>query len=154
MAYSFEEHRITGGIGADARYWQSLEEGVFRLPRCSGCEAWMWPAHYRCGRCGAWEQDWPELEPVGTIYSWTRSWYAFDRTRERASSVPYVVVLAEIPHAGGARVLGALAGPEDDLRIGAPVHGTIEPPAAVSQGYPSIRWRIGVPDTAASGGVK
>jgi uncharacterized OB-fold protein len=54
--------------------------------------------------------------------------------------VPYVVALAEIPHAGNSRVLGVLKGPEDGLRIGAPVYGVIEPPAPESKGYPSIRW--------------
>jgi uncharacterized OB-fold protein len=83
-----------------------------------------------------------QVEPVGTVYSWTRSHYAFDRTQERAEDVPYVVVLAEIPAAGGARVLGALAGAEDDLRVGAPVTGTIDPPSPKSKGYPAIRWAV------------
>ena len=43
MAYSFLEHRIPGGIGADDRFWASLEDGEFRLPRCADCKRWMWP---------------------------------------------------------------------------------------------------------------
>lgn len=142
MAYSYLAGRIAGGVGADDRYWEALEDGEFRLPRCSGCGRWSWPADWRCGVCGSWEMDWVEVEPEGTVYSWTRSHYAFDRTRERAAEVPYVVVLAEIPAAGSVRVLGALAGDERGLRIGAPVRGRIEPPSEMTKGYAAIRWEL------------
>jgi uncharacterized OB-fold protein len=142
VEYSFQAHRISGGIGADDRFWESLEEGRFRLPRCADCKRWMWPAHYRCGFCGSWEQLWEEVEPAGAVYSWTRSWYAFDRTRERAEDVPYVVVVAELPEAGGARVAGVLDGPEDGLRVGRPVRGHIDPPSAKSLGYAAVRWSL------------
>lgn len=140
--YSFERNRIIGGIGADDDYWRALEDGEFKLPRCASCGRWMWPAHFRCGRCGAWELNWVSVEPKGEVYSWTRSWYAFDRVRERAADVPYVTVLAAIPHAGGARVLGVLKGVEEGLRVGASVRGSIDPPSEKSKGYASIRWSI------------
>lgn len=142
MEYSFEKHRITGGINADAAFWQGLEEGEFRLPRCAHCQAWTWPAHFRCGKCGSWDFEWVALEPHGRIFSWTRSWYVFDRVRERADDVPYVTVLAEIPAADGARVMGVLRGSEEGLRIGAEVWGSIEAPAARTKGYPSITWSL------------
>ncbi|WP_293040565.1 hypothetical protein [Mycobacterium sp.] len=41
MQYSFRNQWITGGIGADDRYWEALEEGVFELPRCADCKRWM-----------------------------------------------------------------------------------------------------------------
>lgn len=132
--------KISGGIGADGPYWSGLAEGRFTLCRCASCGAWMWPAHHRCGKCGSWEQAWAEVAPEGRVYSWTRTWYGFDRTRERADGLPYVVILAEIPAADGARVLGVLEGDEDGLRIGAPVTGRILPPSPKSKGYPSIVW--------------
>jgi uncharacterized OB-fold protein len=140
VEYQYEKHRIIGGIGADDEYWRGLERGEFRMPRCRACHRWIWPAHYRCGECGSWELDWSTLEPRGTVFTWTRSWYAFDRTRERAATLPYVTVLAAIPAAGDARVMGVLKGAETGLRIGAAVRGEIDPPAAISKGYPSIRW--------------
>jgi hypothetical protein len=102
----------------------------------------MWPAHYRCGHCGSWEQSWQAVDPVGSVFSWTRCWYAFDRTAERAADLPYVVVVAEIPAAGGARVVGTLAGPGEGVRIGAPVRGHIDPPSARSKGYAAVRWSL------------
>lgn len=142
MQYSFRTHRVAGGIGADDRYWEALEEGAFELPRCADCKRWMWPAHYRCGRCGCWQLLWEPVDPVGTVYAWTRCWYTFDRTAERAPDVPYVVVLAEIPAAGNARVTGVLRGAEERLRIGVPVRGRIDAPSAKTKGYATIRWEL------------
>jgi hypothetical protein len=139
---TFRDHKITANIGADDPFWESLETGELRLPRCAGCHRWTWPAHWRCGRCGSWDFDWTPVEPVGTVYSWTRTWYAFDRTRERAGDVPYVVVLVEIDGTDGARLLGILAGDETGLKIGAPVAGTILPPSEKAKGYPSIVWTV------------
>ena len=135
--------RITGGINADEPYWEHLAKGEFRLSRCAECKSWIWPAHYRCGECGSWEIEWVELPPKGVVYSWTRTWYPFDRTAERAEDIPYVTVLAEVAGAGGARVLGVLDGDESGLAIGAPVHGVIKPPSPKSKGYPSICWVLG-----------
>src|ERR1700709_2690317 len=117
MAYSFEAQRIPGGVAADDEFWRGLEEGRFSLPRCQGCDRWTWPAHYRCGECGSWHFRWEEVEPVGNVFSWTRTWQAFETIQERAPSLPYVTVLAEIPAAGGARVLGVLKGGEAGLRV-------------------------------------
>ena len=140
MEPSFQANRIVGGIGADEEYWNGLARGEFTLPRCAQCERWMWPAHFRCPDCGSWEFKWVPLEPVGTVYTWTRTWYAFDRVKERAEDVPYVTVLAEIPVAANARVLGILSGSEEGLDVGKPVRGVILPPSEKSKGYPSIAW--------------
>ena len=82
---------------------------------------------------------------IGTVYAWTRCWYTFDRTTERAPDLPYVVVLTEIPAADGARVIGVLRGAEQQLRIGAPVRGYIDAPSAKTKGYAAIRWVLGAP---------
>jgi hypothetical protein len=52
------------------------------------------------------------------------------------------VVLAELPAAGGRRLLGVLRdGDGADVRIGQPVCGEIEP--APSPGaWPVLRWRL------------
>jgi uncharacterized OB-fold protein len=134
--------RISGGIDADETYWEALAAGEFRLPRCARCRRWTWPAHWRCGRCGSWDFDWAPVEPKGVVYSWTRTWYAFDRTRERAGDLPYVVMLVEIDGADGARVMGVLAGDDAPLKIGAPVTGAILPPSEKAKGYPSIVWSL------------
>ncbi|MFV0307483.1 MAG: Zn-ribbon domain-containing OB-fold protein [Desertimonas sp.] len=132
--------RIVGGIGEDAPYWEALGRGVFALPVCAGCGRVTWPAHVRCGACGSWEFEWPEREAVGAIYSWTRTWYGFDRTKERADDIPYVTAVVEVDGADGARVIGVLQGDESNLAMGARVRGQILPPSPKSKGYPSIVW--------------
>ena len=138
----WRDQRISGGIGADDPFWEALEAGEFRLPRCAGCGRWTWPAHWRCGHCGSWEFRWSAVEPAGTVYSWTRTWYAFDRTAERAGDIPYVVVLVEVDGTDGARVLGLFVDDEVALKIGARVRGAILPPSEKARGYPSIVWSL------------
>lgn len=142
MAYSFEQHKITGAIEADDEYWRGLEEGKFQLPRCSSCKSWTWPAHFRCGHCGSWDFEWVELEPKGRVFTYTRTRYAFDRVLERKDDVPYVTIVAEIPEANNVRVMGVLKGDETGLKIGAPVIGSIDPPSPKTKHYPSIRWEL------------
>ncbi|MEQ3549922.1 OB-fold domain-containing protein [Pseudonocardia nematodicida] len=142
MGYSFHAHRITGGIGADDGFWESLEDGGFRLPRCADCAEWMWPAHHRCAVCGCWEQRWEPTPMDGRVYSWTRVHTAVDRAREGAPDLPYVVIVAELPAAAGARVLGRLAGPDQGVRVGARVNGHIDPPSPRTRGYAVVRWSV------------
>lgn len=120
---------------ADAPFWTALGEGEVRIPRCAGCEAWTWPAAYRCARCGSFDFTWSAVAPEGTVHSWTRTWYAF--APERRDEVPYCTVVVELPAAGGARVLGRFRSPaNDDPRIGAPVVGAM----AGGDTEPSLWW--------------
>jgi len=134
--------KIRGGIGADDRYWEALGNGEFRLCRCAQCERWMTPAHYRCGACGSWEQKWPLVEPVGQIYSWTRTHMSFPRTPERKDDVPYVSVLVEIDNTDGSRIFGMFDETTGSPRIGDKVVGQILAPTEKSLGYPSIIWKL------------
>ena len=134
--------RIRGGIGADEQYWAALERGEFKLSRCSSCHIWMWPAHFRCGHCGSWEIEWEDIEPVGTIYTWTRNYAVSDVIKERREDLPYVTVLVELPQAGGARVAGVLQGDGANVRIGAAVRGVVRPPDVRARGYATMAWEI------------
>jgi uncharacterized OB-fold protein len=147
-----ERERIVGGIGADEEFWNYLEKDELRLPCCTGCGKWIWPAHWRCGDCGSWEMEWVRREPRGTVFSWTRTWYSFDRTKERAEDVPYVVALVEVADSGGARVLGTYEG-EVPVHIGQMVIGSLRPPSLKAKNYPSIVWmpdRAETPSTSVS----
>lgn len=134
--------RIRGGIGADEAFWLAIERGEFRIPRCHACCTWMWPAHFRCGACGSWELDWEEVNPVGTIYTWTRNHAVSESLVERRHQLPYVTLLVELPQAGGARVAGVLEGDESGLKIGAKVMGRMLPPTPEAKGYASVVWSI------------
>lgn len=81
---------------------------------------------------------WVAVRAEGTVYSWTRTWYPF--VASRAHALPYVVVVAELPDAGGSRLLGVLDGDDDGLEIGARVVGRIAPACPESLDRPSLRW--------------
>jgi uncharacterized OB-fold protein len=147
VEYSFKQHKLIGFFDAGDEFWEGLEDGVFRLSRCAGCQRWLWePSNgsppYRCADCGSWDQEWVAVEPVGTVYAWTRANQPFDGVLERRNEVPYVTIEAEIPAAGGARVTGLLDGDLSRLRVGAPVRGRIVPPSVESKGYATVRWSI------------
>ena len=131
---------IKGGIAGDAEYWDALDRGEFKISRCADCEAWIWPAHFRCGACGSWNIVWCDVEPKGVIYSWTRSYYVTSATKERAEDLPFVVLLVELPGGGDVRIDGVLKGAEGGLRIGAIVRGVIEPPSDKTKGYTTMAW--------------
>ena len=52
-----------------ARFWASLGEGVFRLPRCARCAAWQAPDASVCERCGTAALRWGIAPPVGAVFS-------------------------------------------------------------------------------------
>jgi uncharacterized OB-fold protein len=75
---------------------------------------------------------------VGTVYSWSRSWYPF--ITELADRTPYITVLVELPGAGNRRVLGILLGDEtQNIRIGDTVAGEFERDEGST--WPLLRWR-------------
>ena len=126
------------GLGNDARYWEGLGEGVLRLPRCSGCSKWSWPAPYRCGDCGSWSFDWTDVPIEGEIYSWTRVHHPFGGAEDLG--VPYVTVSVALPQAGNIRLFGILA--DGDLaKIGLKVTGSVRTTKAFDREIPALEWR-------------
>lgn len=130
--------------GVDAPFWSGLGAGAIRLPQCPECARWVWPAQPTCPGCLHAELAWRDVEPVGVVYSWTRTWYPFVAVRD--ADLPYVVVLVELPAAGNVRVLGVYAGDSaDELVVGEPVSGQILAPSDRTYGLPSLTWARGAP---------
>lgn len=127
--------------GADQRYWDALAEGRVRMPRCAGCGRWHWPAVWRCGECGAWEHDWRDVAPVGTIYAWSRTWHPFPGLE--AFGAPFVSLVVEVDGTRGRRLTGVLEGEEAGLAIGARVAGRVGEIAVMGLTLPHLRWRLG-----------
>ncbi|MEV5651112.1 OB-fold domain-containing protein [Nocardia sp. NPDC052254] len=129
--------------GVDTGYWQGLREGELRLQQCAACDRWWWGPRWMCGDCRAFELSWVAVDPVGTVYSWSRTRHPF--IPELAAELPYVTVLVELPQAGNRRVLGLLADPvgADDVRIGDPVRGVVQHPEGAR--WPALRWHRDVP---------
>ena len=126
--------------GADQPYWDALAEGRLVMQRCVGCGRWHWPAVWRCGACGSWDQCWSPVEPKGAIYTWTRTWHPFGGTE--AIGVPFVSLVVEIDGTQGRRLTGILEGEAGGLAIGAPVIGRFAETGAAGRHVPALRWRI------------
>lgn len=129
---------MSGRDGADAPYWEGLEEGRLMLPRCDGCDRWMWPAGRRCGRCGGVGIHWVERPMTGTVFSWTRTWHRFGGTE--GLELPFTSVVAEIDGCG-VRLLGHLDDPNKvDPAIGEALHGRPDVSLVGDRQVPTIRW--------------
>lgn len=126
--------------GLDTTHWDGLRAGRLLLQRCHQCATWIWSPRPICPACHCFDLGFEAVDPVGSIYSWTRTWQPF--SPEATGHLPYVVVLVELPAAGTRRVLGVLAH-ADGLtpRIGAAVHGVIDQPSD-DRYWPLVRWHL------------
>jgi uncharacterized OB-fold protein len=111
--------------GLDTPYWDGLRDERLLLQRCRACRGWQWGPEWVCHRCRSFDLAYEETEPSGVIYSHQRIWHPVHPAL--ADQGPYIVVLVELPDAGGVRLVGNLLGdPHQDLPIGAAVHGVFE----------------------------
>jgi uncharacterized OB-fold protein len=93
-----------------------------------------------CHRCLGFDLQWEAVEPRGRIYSWERAWHpVHPALRGRG---PYIVVLVELPHAGGIRMVGNLLGdPQQEVTIGAAVEAVFEPHDEAAPPFTLVQWR-------------
>lgn len=124
--------------GHDQPYWDGLCRQELRLQRCADCQWWIWGPQQICPNCYGFNLDWQQVEPVGRVYSWSRSWYPY--IDELADRLPYVTVLVELDQAQGRRVLGMFsAGATDTPSIGDRVRGFFEREDGAT--WPLLRWQ-------------
>ena len=121
----------------DRPYWTGLRERRLVVQRCVPCRSWRFGPEHLCPFCQSFHYDWEEVEASGLIYSWERVWHPVHPALDGAT--PYVVVLVEIPKAGGVRMIGNLLGdPRAPVAIGQPVAGVFEDHAS----YTLLQWKI------------
>lgn len=126
--------------GLDAPHWHGLLDGKLMLQRCLDCRTWTWSPRPICPGCHSFRMGWEQVDPAGSVYSWTRTWQPL--TSESTGHLPYLVVLVELPAASGRRVMGVLAHADGVTpRIGAAVRGEIEQPPDCAH-WPLIRWHL------------
>ncbi len=126
--------------GLDAPYWEGTRRGELRVQRCRGCRGWQWGPEWICHRCLGFDLEWAVVEPRGVVYSWERAWHpVHPALRDHG---PYVVVLVELAHAGGVRMIGNLLGdPTQPVTIGAPVAAVFEPHDDAPPPFTLVHWR-------------
>ena len=131
---------VPAADGLDRRYWEGTRNHELRVQRCASCSAWRWGPEWVCHACGSFDTQWVAVEAAGRIFSWERVWHPVHPALGAAA--PYVVLLVELPHAGGVRMVGNLAGDaRAAVRIGDRVRAVFEdhdddPP------YTLVQWKL------------
>ena len=124
--------------GLSAPYWEGLRQERLLVQRNPATGLYQWPAQWIAYDTQSFDLEWVEVAPRGLIYSWTRVWHPVHPALKDAC--PYIVVVVELPHAGGVRMLGNLLGdPLAAVHIGDVVetvfehHPDAEPPFTLAQ---------------------
>ncbi|HLK26131.1 MAG TPA: OB-fold domain-containing protein [Caulobacteraceae bacterium] len=127
--------------GLSAPYWEGLKREVLMVQRNTRTGAWQFPPQWIAHDDQSFDLEWAPVEPKGVIYSWTRVWHPVHPALANAG--PYIVVVVELPHAGGVRMLGNLLGdPRQEVVIGAPVACVFEHHPGSDPPYSLAQWRV------------
>ena len=127
--------------GVDAGYWEGAAAHELRVQRCNDCGNWQHAPEWICHGCHSFDLGFETVEPEGVIYSWERSWHPVHPAL--GERVPYLVVLVELPQAGGVRMVGNLVGdPEQDVPIGATVQAVFEDHPDSDPTYTLVQWEL------------
>lgn len=132
--------------GLSRPYWEGLRANRLLVQRCPSCSNWQFGPEWICHRCHRLDPDWVEVAPSGRIYAFERVWHPVHAALKGHG--PYLVVLVELPEAGGIRLIGNLLGdPRQAVEIGTAVEGVFEHHADAQPAYSLLQWRV-----ASSGG--
>lgn len=127
--------------GLSQPYWDGLARNELLVQRCTRCRTWQWGPEWICHHCQSLDIGWERTEPDGLVYVAERVWHPVHPALKEA--VPYVLVLVELPGAGGIRMLGNMLGdPMQDVPVGAPVRGVFEHHAGPGRPYSLLQWQL------------
>lgn len=125
--------------GLDAPYWEATREHRLVVQRCRSCRLHLWGPEWICNHCRSFDLEWVDVAPNGVIYSWERVWHPVHPAL--APACPYVVVLVELPHADGVRMVGNLLGdPADEVVIDMAVEAVFEDHPGENP-YTLVQWQ-------------
>lgn len=121
-------------------YWEGAREEKLKVQRNPQTGVYQWPPQWIAYDTQTFELEWTEVAPKGLIYSWTRVWHPVHPALKDAG--PYLIVIVELPHAGGIRMLGNLLGdPLQDVKIGAPVEAVFEHHDNAEAPFTLVQWQ-------------
>lgn len=87
-------------------FWVAAADHRLVVPRCTSCGTFRMPPSPFCYVCQSQEVDWVEHTGEGRVYSYTVIHHAVVALMRDA--LPYVVVVVELPDAGGVRLVSNL----------------------------------------------
>ena len=127
--------------GLDTEYWEGTRRHELLVQRCGACGAWQWGPEWICHSCHEFGVGWERVDATGVIYSWQRPWHPVHPALRDLG--PYVILLVELPHAGGIRMVGNLVGDQlQQFAIGDAVEAVFEDHDSASVPYTLVQWRL------------
>ena len=122
-------------------YWEGTRNETLKVQRNPATGVHQWPPQWITYDTQSFDVEWVEVAPKGVIYSWTRVWHPVHPALKEAC--PYIVVIVELPHAGGIRMLGNLLGdPLQDVEIGAEVEAVFEHHNDAEMPFTLVQWQV------------
>lgn len=126
--------------GLDKPFWEGTRRGQLLVQRCGNCGVWQWGPEWICHHCNSFDMRWQEVDGKGVIYSWERPHHPVHPVLSGFG--PYIVVMVELPAAGGIRMVGNLLGPADqEVIIGSQVEAIFEHHNDIDTPFTLIQWR-------------
>ena len=109
-----------------AAYFAGAARGELVIPRCDGCERFVWYPAAECPAGGAGEPRWGPVSGRATLFSWAVLRRAF--LPAFAEMVPFVTALVALDEDPAVRLCTYLVDADPDtLRADAPVQVTFRP---------------------------
>ena len=122
-------------------YWEGTREGKLVIQKCNDCGHHQWGPEWICHHCHSFNLGWVEVAPEGRIWSWQRPHHPVHGAL--TGHTPYTIVLVELPHADGVRMVGNLiCAPDAKVEIGAKVEAVFEPHDAADPPYTLVQWKV------------
>lgn len=129
--------------GLDTEFWAAARRHELVVQHCRACDTFLFGPEWLCHNCHSFDLAWDVIEPRGRIFSWQRCWHPVHPALAEAG--PYLVVLVELPHAGGVRMVGNLLGdPHQDVVIGTDVVAVFEDHDDAD--FTLVQWRVAAAD--------
>lgn len=72
-----------------APFYEAAKRHVLTVQKCNGCGDMRYPALEICPNCWSTDQEWQEIGPTGTVYSFVVYHRALDPSKK--DEIPYVI---------------------------------------------------------------
>src|SRR5436190_14448490 len=104
-----------------APFWEAIQRGELRLPRCSRCHRWQWYPDAAGPDCADATLEWVAVPLSGVLHTFTRVYRPF--LPGDGASVPYVIGFVELDDVTGVRLVANIAD-DENVAIGRRVRAT------------------------------
>jgi uncharacterized protein len=106
----------------DSFHWEGLKRHECLVQQCTRCGELQWYPRDMCSRCGSFDLTHKEVEPTGTVFTYTTQHHGTGSKFD--SEVPYTVAVVELTAHPGIRLVGRLELGAEDVHVGLPVVGS------------------------------